>query len=180
MDLSKLPAFSTSETVNCIVEIPAGTNTKIEYDKLKKKFVPDLRNGQNRIITYLPYPANYGFIASTYSDPKKGGDGDALDVLILCESLPTGTVIEAKPIAVLRLIDNKEEDLKLICIPSEKKKRTMDAATFAEFSEKFPQALDLIEIWFRNYDPHDNTRIDGWGDEKEALSAIINSLHATQ
>jgi len=166
------PTFSEDNTINCIIEIPAGTSKKIEFKKESKKYIVDVRDGKDRIIEYLPYPGNYGFIASTYSNPKKGGDGDALDVLVLCESLKTGTILETKPIAVLKLLDDGESDYKVICIPADEKLRTVSAETFDEFLKKYPNALQLIETWFLNYDPTDPIIAQGWGDEREALAEI--------
>lgn len=164
--------FSENNNVNCIIEIPAGSNKKIELDKSSHKFVVDMRNGKERIIDYLPYPGNYGFIASTFSDRANGGDGDPLDVLVICETLKTGTILETKPIGMLRLLDDGEEDFKVICIPAERNLQTVSAETFDEFSEKYPQALEIIETWFINYNPVDPVKILGWGDEKEALAEI--------
>ena len=48
----------------------------------------------DRIVNFLPYPANYGFIPSTFMDKKKGGDGDALDILLISEHMVTGTVVD--------------------------------------------------------------------------------------
>ena len=172
MKIFKTPTFSEEKNVNCIIEIPAGTSKKIEFNKTSKKFAVDIRDGKERIIEYLPYPGNYGFIASTYSNPEEGGDGDPLDVLVLCESLKTGTILATKPIAVLKLLDNGESDYKVICIPADEKLRTVSAETFDEFSKKYPNALQLIESWFSNYDHADPVIIEGWGDEKEALAEI--------
>ncbi len=169
---SSIPTFSVENNVNCIIEIPAGTNKKIEQDKVSLAFEVDQRDGKDRHIEYLPYPANYGFIASTFSPLEIGGDGDPLDVLVLCEALPTGTVIETIPIGMLKLLDNDEQDYKIICIPADEKLRTMSAVTFAEFNSKYPIALQIIELWFSNYDPIDSAIIEGWGDEKEALAEI--------
>ena len=74
MKIFKTPTFSEEKNVNCIIEIPAGTSKKIEFNKTSKKFAVDLRDGKERIIEYLPYPGNYGFIASTYSNPEEGGE----------------------------------------------------------------------------------------------------------
>ncbi len=172
MKIFKTPTFSEDQNVNCIIEIPAGTSKKIEFNKTSKKFAVDLRDGKERIIEYLPYPGNYGFIASTYSEPTTGGDGDPLDVLVLCETLKTGTILEAKPIGVLKLLDAGESDYKVICIPADEKLRTVSAENFTEFSKKYPNALQLIETWFSNYDHSDPVIIEGWGDEKEALAEI--------
>ncbi len=171
-NIFKTPTFSKEKNVNCIIEIPAGTSKKIEFNKISKKFEVDLRDGKERIIEYLPYLGNYGYIASTFSNPAKGGDGDPLDVLVLCESLKTGTILETIPIAMLKLLDNGESDYKVICIPAQKELRTVSAENFDEFSKKYPKALELIETWFSNYDHSDPVIIEGWGDEKEALFEI--------
>ena len=174
--LADVPTFSTNNTVNVVVEIPAGTNAKVEYNKELKKLKVDQQDGKDRIIEYLPYPGNYGFIPSTYSDPSKGGDGDPLDALVISSSLLSGSVVETIPIAILKLTDNGEQDYKVICIPSEKKLQTVAANTFTEFTEKYPDALKIIELWFSNYDTTNTITIEGWGDEKEALAEINKSL----
>ena len=120
-DYYTLPAQVSEESFNAIIEIPAGTNKKYEYDPNQKKFIVDIENGKERIIDFLPYPANYGFIPSTLSKSDTGGDGDALDVLVMSETLATGTVLEILPIAILKLIDDGETDYKVIAVPKEKK-----------------------------------------------------------
>lgn len=174
--LADVPTFSNNNSINVAIEIPAGTNAKVEYNKELKKLKVDQRDGKDRIIEYLPYPGNYGFIPSTYSDPSKGGDGDPLDALVISSSLLSGSVVETIPIGVLKLLDNSEQDYKVICIPSEEKLQTVSASTFTEFSEKYPDALKIIELWFSNYDPTDTIIIEGWGDEKEALAEIDKAL----
>ena len=171
--LDTLPAITTSGTVNCVIEIPAGTNKKIEYNKATMKFEIDQRDGKDRIIKYLPYPGNYGFIPSTYSNPVEGGDGDALDILVLCESLPTGTLLEVTPLGVLKLIDDGEKDYKIIAIPANANSRTIDASSLEELSQNYPQLLTMIETWFLNYDS-DPAIIQGWGDEVMVAYKVEN------
>lgn len=171
-EITQTPTFTERNTVFCIIEIPAGTNKKIEFDKVSKTFQIDKRNEQERVIEYLPYPANYGFINSTFSVLEGGGDGDPLDMLVLCEALPTGTIIETFPIAILKLLDKGEQDYKVICIPVDKKLQTMSANTLDEFNSKYPDALLIIEKWFSYYDPIDPVIIEGWGDEKDAYAEI--------
>lgn len=157
-----------------MIEIPAGTNKKIEYDAKGKVFKVDEKNGAERIIQFLPYPANYGFIPSTLSDIQTGGDGDALDVLVLAEALDTGTIIECIPIGVLKLLDDGEEDHKIIAIPLENKKRVIDAQNFAELTKNYPAIKEIIELWFLNYNNDDPAEVKGWGNEMEALKEIEN------
>ncbi|WP_418501958.1 inorganic diphosphatase [Flagellimonas sp.] len=171
-----LPTFVTEGTFNTVIEIPAGTNKKIEYDAKGNVFKVDEKNGAERIVQFLPYPANYGFIPSTLSDIRTGGDGDALDVLVLAEALDTGTIMECIPIGMLKLLDDGEEDHKIIAIPLETKKRVIDARNFAELSKNYPAIIKIIELWFLNYNKDDLAEVKGWGDEMEALKEIENQL----
>ncbi|GMN07846.1 inorganic diphosphatase [Croceitalea sp. MTPC5] len=170
------PTFSPEGKINCIIEIPAGTNKKIEFNRDLEKFQIDTKNGKKRIINFLPYPGNYGFIPSTYSDPKKRGDGDALDVIVLSESLNTGTILEIELIGMIELLDNREYDYKIIAVPREEKLRTIKATSFLELKEDYPGIIDILQIWFLNYDHHDELQIQGWVDETKALQEIRNSL----
>ncbi|SKB58677.1 inorganic pyrophosphatase [Salegentibacter holothuriorum] len=171
-DLSQLPVKTKRGNYRAVIEIPAGTNKKIEYNKDKKKFVVDQRDGKDRIINFLPYPGNYGFIPSTFSNPKLGGDGDAADVLVLGESLKTGSIIEIIPIAVLKLIDEKELDYKIIAIPAELKDQIMDAQNYQGFYSNYPEVIKILESWFTYYDKSQVLEIEGWGDETEAILEI--------
>lgn len=176
-DMYTTPTFSQNGTLHCVIEIPGGTNKKIEFNAETKAFEIDQRNGTDRIIPFLPYPANYGFIPSTLSDRSSGGDGDALDILFISEALPTGTIVEAIPIGMLKLLDQGESDYKIICVPSDPKKRIIDATTYTQFLEKYSKAKDIIESWFLYYDTGgDALTSEGWGDEKEALEEINKSL----
>ncbi|WP_209401172.1 inorganic diphosphatase [Pseudozobellia sp. WGM2] len=171
-----LPTFVNEGTVNCVVEIAAGTNKKYEYNPTLNTFVIDQENSQNRIIDFLPYPANYGFIPSTISKEDGGGDGDALDVLVISEALATGTAIESIPIAVLKLIDDGEIDYKVIAVPANKKARVINAISFEEMLSTYPNLLKILELWFLNYNKNDVSLVEGWGNEKEAAQEIKRHL----
>lgn len=167
----ELPTFGASG-VHVVIEIPAGTNHKIEYQKEQKRFENDQENGQDRIINFLPYPGNYGFIPSTLMDPAQGGDGDALDVLVLCESLPTGTVIETKPIAALLLRDNGEIDTKIIAIPSDSSLQVFPIQDFEDFLIHHDGAKRIIETWFLQYKGPNQMDLIRWEDNNYAMQEI--------
>lgn len=169
--------ISANGYYQAVIEIPAGTNSKIEYDKVAKVFKTSLRNGKERTIDFLAYPANYGFIPSTYSNPEKGGDGDALDVMVLSSTIPSGEIIEIIPIGMLKLMDAGEEDFKVIAIPADKNLRTISAENYKDFVNKYKAAKEILESWFTNYDPADETQIQGWVDEKEAEKEVLR-LHS--
>jgi inorganic pyrophosphatase len=171
-DLLATSLLSKNGNYQAVIEIPAGTNAKVEYDKDLRLFSTSLRDGMERIIDFLAYPANYGFIPSTYSDPANGGDGDALDIMILSSTLKSGDIVEFIPIGMIKMIDACEEDFKIIAIPARKDLRTIQAENYQQLSENYPGALNILETWFSNYDLEDNTVIQGWGDEKDAIKEI--------
>src|SRR5690606_18639853 len=117
IDYDQLPLLSENGYYQAVIEIPSGTNKKYEYNVTTKTFEIDQKNGRDRIINFLSYPGNYGFIPSTLSDKTKGGDGDALDVLLLSEAHQIGDVVEIIPITMLKLLDQGEEDYKIIAVP---------------------------------------------------------------
>ncbi|MBT8265602.1 MAG: inorganic diphosphatase [Bacteroidia bacterium] len=172
----KTPAFSKDNILHAVVEIPAGTNKKYEFNVQSQSFEIDKKNGKERRIDFLPYVGNYGFIPSTFSDPKQGGDGDALDVLILSESLPIGSLVEIIPIGMLKLIDNGELDYKIIANLANVNTQVMKAKNFDELSKNYPEIMTIIELWFTNYNSDDVTKIEGWADETEALIEINNNI----
>ena len=169
-DTQTLPAFAT-KGINMVVEIPAGTNHKIEINKETGEFENDKIDGKTRIINFLPYPGNYGFIPSTLMDKARGGDGDALDILMIGESMKTGTVVPIEPIGVLLLKDNGELDTKLIAIPADSSK-VMQAYNFTQFSVQQAAAKKMIEDWFLNYKGPGEMELIGWRDEVYALEEI--------
>jgi len=173
-NMKNLPSKSEEGFFNALIEIPAGTNKKYEYNSEHLDFEIDRRDGKERIINYLPYFANYGYIPSTLSDKAKGGDGDPVDIFVLSESLPQGTLISVIPIATVKLIDSNEEDYKIIAVPAEDDLNVLQIKTFEALKSKHPTVITIIETWLSNYDS-DPLKIDGWLDEKETENYIFSN-----
>ncbi|HEX2617151.1 MAG TPA: inorganic diphosphatase [Flavobacteriales bacterium] len=169
MNLEHLPAFTEQGTVRAVIEIPAGTSDKRQYDSASNTFPVDLRRGEPRRIKFLPYPANYGFIPGTKMDKAQGGDGDALDVFVLCAAVPSGTVLEVVPIGVIDLLDAGERDDKVIALPLDPALRTVDAADISELPEA---ARTILVTWLLNYDPEDGAQLIGVRGKEGALADI--------
>ncbi len=95
------------KVVNAIVEIPKDSKIKYELDK---------KTGMLRLDRYLfsavHYPGDYGFIPRTL-----WMDGDPLDVFIIThrETYPL-TICEVKVIGVIRMIDQDEQDDKIVAV----------------------------------------------------------------
>lgn len=170
-NMKSLPAMSEDGFYYMVVEIPAGTNKKFEFDSESMTFEIDQRNGQDRVISFLPYFGNYGFIPSTLSDKSKGGDGDPLDMILLGESVAQGKVMETIPIATVKLLDEKEEDFKIIAVPADPELNVLNITTYKELQEKHAGVVQIIEIWLKNYDI-DSLEILGWLNHKETIEYI--------
>jgi len=168
----QLPALTDAGNLNVVVEIPAGTNHKIEFDVTEKAFKNDQLNGQDRVINFLPYPGNYGFIPSTLMDKNRGGDGDALDILVIGESQATGSVVESKPIAALMLKDGDEIDTKIIAVPVDSTLQVFQVEDFTDFSVRCSPAKYMVEQWFTNYKGLGQMEFLGWRDEKYAMDEV--------
>lgn len=170
-DVKSLPA-QTERGYHMVVEIPAGTNLKMEYDAERNRIVPDQINGEDRRIAFLPYPGNYGFIPGTRMDRARGGDGDALDVLLISEQLPGGSVVEILPLGMLELADAGAIDTKIIATPADPADRLLAATTFQEFYIEYDAARRIIEEWFLHYKGFGQMELMGWKDEAAARAYI--------
>lgn len=102
-DLS--PGSGLPRVVDVFVEIPRGGRVKYEVDKES-----GLLRASRVLYGAIHYPANYGFIPRTLDD-----DGDALDALVLSqEDCIPGSVVSARVIGVMPMIDQGEVDDKII------------------------------------------------------------------
>jgi inorganic pyrophosphatase len=171
-DYSKLPSYSKKEFVQAVIEIPAGTNQKIAYCPLTHRFRIEAENSDDDRIKYLPYPANFGFIPSTRFGGILGKEGDPLDVLVISESLKTGTVIEIIPLALLIMKDDFLTDYKLIAIPADEKKQVVRAVSYQDLLSNYPALTGIIEDWFTHSDQYHNLIVLGWEDEHVARQFI--------
>lgn len=152
-----------------VVEIPAGTNHKIEYHKTNHEFVCDQKEGKDRIVKFLGYPGNYGFIPSTMMDKDRGGDGDALDVLILSEHVAIGTYMEIIPVGIMYLLDGGEEDHKLLAVPADDQLNTLHAKDLSDIDQP---VLHIISEWFANYKGPGEMEFKGFADKAAAIEEI--------
>lgn len=159
------PGKKVPDVVNVIVEIPAGSQNKYEYDKKLGIFKLD-----RVLFSPMHYPGDYGFIPQTLSE-----DGDPLDALVLITN-PTfpGMLIEARPIGVLRMVDNGENDEKVLCV-------SLNDQRYAEITDiKQLQKHVLAEIahFFEVYKQLEGKKVKilGWENVKVAHEIITASI----
>jgi inorganic pyrophosphatase len=104
------PGSELPQEFNTVIEIPFGSSVKYELDKTSGLIKLD------RILySAVYYPANYGFIPQTLAE-----DDDPLDVLVLCqETVVPLTIIHARAIGLMTMIDSGKKDHKIIAIATE-------------------------------------------------------------
>jgi len=154
--------------VDMLVEIPAGTNNKFEYNKVNQQIEQDSINGEARIISYLSYPGNYGMIPNTLLSKSEGGDGDPLDIIAIGPAVPKGTLLNCRIVGVLKLLDDGEQDDKLIAIGENSS--IYEISSFMELNSSYPGISEIINIWFTNYKGNKKVEVLGFGDEIEAAN----------
>ena len=159
--------------INALIEISAGSLEKWEYNKETKKVEIELVNDNPRIINYLGYPANYGMVPGTLLSRNNGGDGDPLDIVVLGPPKQIGNIVKCKVIGVLYLIDNFEQDDKLIAISENSNLEHIN--DIGELNENYNGLLKIIEIWFTNYKGNDKIKSKGYGNSHSALNILANA-----
>ncbi len=154
------------EKVWAMIEIPKGSRNKYEYSK-------ELGTYQLDRVLHSPmhYPGEYGFIPQTIYD-----DGDPMDIIVLMadETFP-GCAIEARPIALMRMVDDGEKDDKILAVPAEDPR-------FYDYQEKEdvpPHMLKEIAHFFETYKDLEEGKevsVRGWDGKDKALQAVEHSV----
>jgi inorganic pyrophosphatase len=134
------------EIINVIIEIPRGSKNKYEIDKETGLIKLD------RVMhTAQDYPFDYGFVPQT-----NWYDGDALDVVVLTtHPLPVGILLEARPVAVIHMVDAGDRDEKIIAVP----KGDPRFADVKDLQDINPHTLKEIEHFFLTYKQLQNKEV---------------------
>jgi inorganic pyrophosphatase len=160
-----------SGNIQAVIEVPAGRTEKWEVDKKDGNLKWDFKKGKPRFLKYIGYPGNYGMVPRTLLSKDSGGDGDPLDILLLGPPLKRGEVVSAKLIGVLKLLDDSEQDDKLIAVQFNSPLKKSDS--IEELDERFPGITQILELWFTNYKGNGKMKSNGFGDREEA-ERILN------
>lgn len=158
--------FNTDKnTLNCLIEIPAGSKVKYEIDKETGLLMVD------RILSSsVHYPCNYGLFPQTYCDDK-----DPLDVLVLGQfPIAPLSLMKVRPVGVLKMIDGGEGDDKVIAIH-------VDDPQFkhiTKLSEVSPHLVAEIKQFFESYKALEKKKVEitGIEDEVAAVKVVNDSI----
>ncbi len=153
MDISSLAASPSPGLVHLVVEIPAGSRNKYEYNSAAGLMALD------RVLhSSVRYPFDYGFIPNTLAE-----DGAPLDAMVIMEE-PTfaGCLITARPIGYLEMVDCGAFDGKLLCV-SEADSRQRGIHSIRQIASN--QLEDVAEF-FRTYKNLEGRAVEilGWED----------------
>jgi inorganic pyrophosphatase len=153
------------EIFNCIIEIPIGSKVKYELDKKT-----GLLRVDRVLFSAVHYPANYGFLPQTYCD-----DNDPLDVLVLgqVEVAPL-CIMRAKTIGVMQMIDQNEEDDKIIAVHYD----DPEYREYRDISELPEYRLKAVKRFFEDYKALENkqVKVERFMGRYDALNIIEQSV----
>src|SRR5215216_4183996 len=148
-----------------VIEIPKGSKNKYELDK-----ETGLLRLDRVLYSAVHYPADYGFIPRTYCD-----DGDPLDALVLGqEPVYPLTIVEARPIGVMRMRDEKGIDDKIVAV-------SVHDPAFSDYTDKSQlpaHVLREIQRFFEDYKglEHKEVIVEGLQGPAEALAILRDAL----
>lgn len=151
-------------TVDVMIEIPKGSRNKYEFDQGKKRLKFD-----RMLFSAVHYPSDYGFIVDTLAQ-----DGDPLDALVLVwEPTFSGCMIEARPIGLFKMWDEKGPDEKILCVPISDPLWNH----IHDLSGVPPHLLKEIEHFFSIYKELEEkkTGVEGWEKRESAIRIIHES-----
>lgn len=159
------PGEEAPRVVNAIIEIPQGSRCKYEIDKPSGLLKLD-----RVIFSSFYYPCNYGFIPQTYGDDK-----DPLDILVI-SSIPVDplTLMEAKVLGVMQMIDGGEGDDKIIAVSA----NDPGVNHYSNIEELPKHFFDELRHFFEEYKKLENktVKVDEFGDKSMALKIIEDAI----
>ena len=169
-DFNKILAPGDYENgkLNVVIEIPTGSNHKIEWDREHACFMLDRVEPMA-----FAKPCNYGFIPQTLDE-----DGDELDVLMITDPpLTTGIWMEARILGVMKFVDDGEVDDKIICVPADDRN---NGDKYQKLEDLPEQTIKQIEFHFNHYKDlkkPGTTEVKSFEDAKAAKKVIAASVN---
>jgi len=166
MDLRSLQASPQPGLVNLVVEIPAGSRNKYEFNAAAGVMALD------RVLhSSVRYPFDYGFVPNTLAE-----DGAPLDAMVIMHE-PTfaGCLIQARPIGILDMLDEGAHDGKLLCVPA----ADPNQRGITSIRQIAPVQLEEVAEFFRTYKGMEGRVVEilDWLDV-DAVPAVIERCSA--
>lgn len=152
--------------LNVVVEIPTGSNHKIEWDRERACFMLDRVEP-----TVFAKPCNYGFIPQTIDE-----DGDELDALIITEQpLTTGIWLKTRILGVMKFVDDEEVDDKIICVPEDDRNNGDVYQTLADLPKRLIQQIEYHFNHYKDLKKPGSTKVVEFADADVAKEVIAKA-----
>lgn len=155
------------DVVNVIIEIARGSQNKYEIDKETGIITLD-----RVLYSSVHYPTEYGYIPQTLCE-----DGDSLDVMLLgSDPLIPGCVARMRPIALMKMIDDGEQDNKILGVQADNP-RFNAITTFAHIEQFMPHLIKEITHYFSVMKQLQGkvVEVKGWENEIRAKEEILRT-----
>lgn len=152
------------DVISVIVEIPKGSRNKYEMDEARGRMKLD-----RMLYSSVHYPCDYGYVERTIAL-----DNDPLDALVLLwEPTFPGCLIDARPIGMFMMTDEKGQDEKILCVP------VSDPLWnhITDLSEIPPHLLKEIGHFFSSYKTLEqkHVEVEGWRSKEDAVQSVRDS-----
>ena len=149
-----------------LIEIPKGSRNKYEVDHETGKVKLD-----RYLFTAFGYPTDYGYIEDTL-----GEDGDPLDALVLLpEPVFPGCILEARPVGMFRMTDEKGGDDKVLCVPAGDPRwdHVQDIGDVDDFELK---AIEHFFVHYKDLEPGKFVKGSSWVGRAEAKAEVNRTI----
>lgn len=159
----------TPESVPAVIEVPRGSKVKYELEKQTGLLKVD-----RILFSSVVYPANYGFIPRSLCD-----DHDPLDILVLGqESVVPLSIMWARPIGVMKMVDQGEADDKIIAVHE----HDPEYNHYNEIDELPPHRLAEVRRFFEDYKALENktVKVKEFLPSRDAKAVIEDALKMYQ
>lgn len=169
-DFNKIltPGDYENGEINVVVEIPTGSNHKIEWDRKNACFKLD----RVEPIAFAK-PTNYGFIPQTLDE-----DGDELDVLLITDQpLTTGIYTVARVLGVMKFVDDGEVDDKIIAVPADDRNNGDQYKTLEDLPKRLIEQINFHFNHYKDLKKPGTTEVKefaGLGEAKKVIKASID------
>lgn len=149
--------------INVVVEIPAGSNNKVEWNRELGVMMVD------RVEPMIfAKPTNYGFIPQTLDE-----DGDELDALIITDNpLPSNTFIKCRVLGVLKFVDSGDVDDKIIVVPEDDRESGNKIKTIDDVSEQLKKQITFHFNHYKDLKKPGTTEVKSIDGYDEAITTI--------
>ena len=168
-DFNKIlnPGDYENGEINVVVEIPTGSNHKIEWDRKNACFMLD----RIEPIAFAK-PTNDGFIPQTLDE-----DGDELDVLLVTDQpLTTGIYTKARVLGVMKFVDDGEVDDKIIAVVADDRNNGDMYQTLEDLPKRLIEQINFHFNHYKDLKKPGTTEVKEFAGLDEAKKVIADSI----